>query len=202
MLGWGGNGETTTVRSNRTDGSRMATTYFRKQFVLSNSAPFSNYVVSLVRDDGGIVYLNGTEVFRSNMSTGLVTSTTLAPLTVGGLDERIPYSGLVNPSLLINGTNVLAVEIHQNATNAATDMSFDAALYGVNGTANLNAFLSGNNMVISYPSWANRFALESAVAIPTNTWSAVTNVSTVVSNELRVSVPIGPGNQFFRLRGQ
>ena len=61
---------------------------------------------------------------------------------------------------------------------------------------------TSNNMVISYPSWANRFTLESAVAIPTNTWSAVTNISTVVSNELRVNVPVGPGNQFFRLRGQ
>lgn len=202
QLGWGNNGEATIVRSNRTDGSRMATTYFRKLFVISNSAPFSNYVAALVRDDGGVVYVNGTEVFRSNMPTGAVVSTTLALQTVGGVDERAVFGALVSPSLLINGTNVLAVEIHQNATNAATDMSFDAALYGINGTASLNAFLSGNNMVISYPSWANRFTLESSAAILSLNWSTVTNVSAVVSNELRVNVPLGPGNQFFRLRGQ
>jgi glucose/arabinose dehydrogenase len=202
QLGWGNNAEATIVRSNRADASRLATTYFRKSFVLSNTAPYSNYVVGLVRDDGGVVYLNGTEVFRNNMPAGAVTSTTLATFSVANPDEPAIFGAVVNPSLVLNGTNVLAVEIHQNATNAATDMSFNAALYGINGTANLNAFLSGNNMVISYPSWANRFTLEAAAAIPTISWSAVTNVSVVVSNELRVNVPLSPSNQFFRLRGQ
>lgn len=200
QLGWGVNGETTLVRSNRADGTRMATTYFRKSFVLSNSAPFSNYVVSLVRDDGGVVYVNGTEVFRSNMPTGAVTSSTLAVMTVGGVDERAVFGGVVNPSLLVNGTNVLAVEIHQNATNTATDMSFDAALFGIDGMANLRAFLSGAEIVVAYPSWANRFTLESAAALPTNNWTVVPNAPTPSGNELRVNLPTGSNHRFFRLR--
>jgi glucose/arabinose dehydrogenase len=200
QLGWGPNGETTLVRSNRADGSRMATTYFRKSFVVSNTAPYSNYVVSLVRDDGGVVYINGTEVFRSNMPTGAVTSATLAVMSVGGVDERAVFGGVANPSLLVNGTNVLAVEIHQNGTNAATDMSFDAALFGIDGMANLRAFLSGGELIVAYPSWANRFTLESAATLPTNNWTVVPNVPTPSGNELRVNLPPASNHRFFRLR--
>lgn len=200
QIGWGNNGEVTLVRSNRSDGSRIVTTYFRKAFVLNNSAPFSNYVVDLVRDDGGVVYVNGTEVFRSNMPTGTITASTLATLSVGGFDERAVFGGLIDPSVFVSGTNVLAVEIHQNAINTGTDMSFDAALFGINGNASLRAFLSGGEIVISYPSWANRFTLESAPAIPTNTWSVVTNAASPLGDQLRVNVPIGSSHRFFRLR--
>jgi glucose/arabinose dehydrogenase len=200
QLGWGANGETTLVRSNRGDGTRITTTYFRKSFVISNTAPYSNYVVSLVRDDGGVAYVNGTEVFRSNMPTGVVTSATLATMTVGGVDERAVFGGVVDPSLLVNGTNVLAVEIHQNSIAAATDMSFDAALFGIDGMANLRAFLLGGQVVVAYPSWANRFTLESAGSLPTNTWSVVTNTPTPSGNELRVNLSPGGNHRFLRLR--
>lgn len=202
QLGWGANGEVTLVRSNRADNSRIITTYFRKAFVLSNTAPFSNYVVNVVRDDGAVVYVNGSEVFRSNMPTGAVSSATLATLAVGSADEKAVYGGIVNPSLVVNGTNVIAVEIHQQATNAATDMSFDLSLLSVNGNADLKAIApgGGGDFVLSYPSWATGFSLEMAPSVPSAAWSPVTNASTVVSNEIRVSVGLGASNQFFRLR--
>jgi hypothetical protein len=36
--------------------------------------------MSLKRDDGGVVYLNGSEVFRSNMPEGVIGSQTRASL--------------------------------------------------------------------------------------------------------------------------
>ena len=48
-----------------------------------------------MRDDGAVVYLNGTEVFRSNMPTGTITYTTLASTTVGGTDVILAMSPLV-----------------------------------------------------------------------------------------------------------
>ena len=41
----------------------------------------------MLRDDGVVVYLNGTEVFRSNLPTGTIAYTTLASTAIGGGDE-------------------------------------------------------------------------------------------------------------------
>ena len=65
-LGYGGIGEVTLIKGGPA-ANRYVTTYFRNAFPAPNPAVFSNLVVRLVRDDGGIVYLNGVEIFRSNM---------------------------------------------------------------------------------------------------------------------------------------
>jgi glucose/arabinose dehydrogenase len=201
QLGWGTNGEVTLVRSNRTDLTRIITTYFRKSFVLTNTAPYSNYVVSLVRDDGGVVYLNGTEVFRSNMSTGVITSTNLALAGVPNNDERVTYGAVINPALLFNGTNQFAVEIHQQAVNVNTDMSFDLSLLGVNGGATLRAISSGNGITLAYPLWASRFAIESTISLPPTGWTPVpTNGATTVGSELQLPVNVTKPQEVFRLR--
>ena len=201
QLGWGTNGEVTLVRSNRTDLTRIITTYFRKSFVLTNTAPYSNYVVSLVRDDGGVVYLNGTEVFRSNMSTGTISSTNLALVGVPNADERVTYGAVINPALVQNGTNQLAVEIHQQAVNVNTDMSFDLSLLGVNGGATLRALSSGGGITLAYPLWASRFAVESTTNLPATSWTPVpTNGATVVGSELQLPVNAGSPQKVFRLR--
>ncbi len=80
-----------------------------------------------MRDDGEVVYLNGTEVYRTNMPTGSINYLTLASSTVVGTEEDIFHETSVDPGLLVNGTNVLAVEIHQiNLTSS--DISFDLEL--------------------------------------------------------------------------
>jgi len=201
QLGWGVNGEVTLVRSNRSDNTRIITTYFRKSFVLTNTAPYSNYVVSLVRDDGGVVYLNGTEVFRSNMSTGVITSTNLAIFGIPNADERAAQGAIINPALIQNGTNQLAVEIHQQAINVNTDMSFDLSLLGVNGGATLRAISSGNGITLAYPSWASRFAVESTTNLPATSWTPVpTNGATVVGSEFQLPVNVTKPQEVFRLR--
>jgi hypothetical protein len=80
-----------------------------------------------MRDDGAVVYLNGTEVFRTNMPTGTIAYTTLASTAIGGTDESAFQSASISPSLLVNGSNVLAVEMHQ-ANGTSSDISFDAEL--------------------------------------------------------------------------
>jgi len=74
-----------------------------------------------------VIYLNGHEVLRNNMSAGTITYRTLAATNVVGTDEK--------HFLLLHhrrdesdfGRDVLAVEIHQAATNS-TDISFDLQL--------------------------------------------------------------------------
>src|SRR4051794_17512669 len=70
QLGFADGDEATIIRSNRTDNTRIATYYFRRSFDLADPTGVTNLTVRLLRDDGGVVYLNGIEVFRSNMPTG------------------------------------------------------------------------------------------------------------------------------------
>lgn len=125
QLGYGDGDEVTTVMSSITN--RPITTYFRRSFTVTNRAQLTNLVVRLLRDDGGIVYLNGQEIFRSNMPLGPVNSTNLATLTINGTGETTFYSSPVPLDLLLEGANLLAVEIHQSNLSS-TDLSFDLEL--------------------------------------------------------------------------
>ena len=82
-----------------------------------------------MRDDGGVVYLNGVEIFRSNMPTGAIGFLSLASSVVNKQAETQFFETNVPSSLLRASTNVIAVEIHQ-VTRDSTDVSFDLGLEG------------------------------------------------------------------------
>ncbi len=127
QLGYGDGDEATIVGFGPNSGSKFITTWFRKVFNIASPGSISTLTLSLVRDDGAVVYLNGTEVYRSNMPSGTPTATTTAVNAIGGLDESAWYAAGINPSLLVAGSNVIAVEIHQQSA-ASTDISFDFSL--------------------------------------------------------------------------
>ena len=129
QLGYGDGDKATTVSYGPNQNSKYITTYFRHSFVVTNAAAYSNLTLRLLRDDGAVIYLNGMEIARVGIPYGTVTPQTLATSCA---DENVLFvSSLVNlnlfPGLLVNGTNVLAVEIHQ-ASPASTDISFDLEL--------------------------------------------------------------------------
>src|SRR5207244_1322363 len=117
-------------------------------FNVADPATLGPLTLSLLRDDGAIVYINGAEVFRSNMAAGTVTSATFASAQAGPVDEARYYSTSVANSALVAGTNTIAVEVHQFPTSNA-DMSFNLTLVagdpapfmsdGGAGTANWSA---------------------------------------------------------------
>ena len=129
-LGYGDDNEKTVVRYGSNSNSKYITTYFRRIFTVENPGKFSSVTLGLRRDDGGIVYLNGREVFRSNMPSVGVTYNTLASTTAGSTDETTFFQTDINPSLLLAGRNVLAVEIHQ-ASRTSSDIVFDIELLAV-----------------------------------------------------------------------
>src|SRR6185312_3578255 len=108
-LGYGGDGEVTTVSYGPDPNNTYITTYFRRSFVVTNAAAFAALTLNLLRDDGAVVYLNGTEVRRDNMPAGVPTYTTLATTLVAGTDEQTYFSSLISGSYLVTGTNQLAV---------------------------------------------------------------------------------------------
>jgi hypothetical protein len=110
-------------------GNRTLTQYFRRQFTLGAKADASNLILRLLRDDGAVVYLNGTEVFRSNIADGEVTFNTTAVYAVGGAEETQFFETPIDRSLLVDGVNRLAVEVHQ-ASSGSSDLGFDLELVG------------------------------------------------------------------------
>ncbi len=117
-------------------GPRAITTYFRKRFTVADRASITALRLDLVRDDGAVVYLNGTEVFRSNMPAGPVTASTLASSAIGGSAESAVVSTGVDPALLVDGENVLAIEIPQNAANSSFRfIPIDGGTFTDSGTA-------------------------------------------------------------------
>jgi hypothetical protein len=76
-----------------------------------------------VVDDGAVYYLNGAEIYRQNMPTGEVRYATLSSLGVATPAYSGPFT--VTVTNLLDGTNMLAVEVHQFTTNPiAADMAF------------------------------------------------------------------------------
>lgn len=129
QLGYGDSDEATVVSYGPSSSSKYVTTYFRHPFYVSNAGGFSSLTMRAMRDDGIVAYLNGTEVYRNNMPSGAVAYNTYASSAVSGADESAYYTTAIDPALLVNGDNVLAVEIHQ-ANGSSSDISFNLELTG------------------------------------------------------------------------
>ena len=127
QLGFGDGDESTLVSQTNPSGTNI-TYYFRRAFSVADLGLVTNLLVRIRRDDGAVVYLNNTEVFRNNMPPGPVAFSTFA--TVAAPDDGTNYyASPVNPALLVAGQNLLAVEIHQSSLTSS-DVSFDLELLG------------------------------------------------------------------------
>lgn len=190
QLGFG-DGDEATVIGHATN--QFITAYFRRAFLIPNATAASHLFVALRRDDGGIVYLNGVEVFRSNMPTGAVNHLTLAP-------EFDPADGAgfhiapISPGAIVVGTNQVAVEVHQqNATSS--DLSFDLQLVSLPpSVSSLQATRSGSSLVLSWNDALYRLQSTAQLRSPaSNTvWSAVPGRSPLTNAPLSL-------RQFYRL---
>jgi hypothetical protein len=103
------------------------TTYLRRSFNHTGN-PSSTYRVLLnfVADDGAVFYLNGTEIYRTNLPAGGLTASTLATTEI--LYPK--YNGVIEvpaAALLPGQPNVFAVELHQASAGNA-DAFFLATL--------------------------------------------------------------------------
>ncbi len=127
QLGYGDSDETTEVGFGGDAQKKHITTYFRHRFTIGNPALYEQIEVTLLRDDGAVVYLNGSEILRGNMPAGAIDPSTPAQSAIGGIDETIFQRQTVSASLLHTGENVLAVEVHQN-NGASSDLSFDLSM--------------------------------------------------------------------------
>ncbi len=122
-----GDSPDTVISYGPSNNNKYVTSYFRTPLVIPNAAVVTQLVFGLLRDDGAAVYLNGQELFRSNLPTGTLAYATFASAAVGGTDESTFFPYTILPTNLVSGTNVLAVEVHQSAVNSS-DLSFNLTL--------------------------------------------------------------------------
>ncbi|MAX78591.1 MAG: hypothetical protein CL843_00245 [Crocinitomicaceae bacterium] len=130
-----GDGDEATVISN---GSVYPTYYFRHNFDAQNFSQYDSLRVFLKYDDGAVVYLNGQEVVRENLPTGTIDYNTFASSAIGGTQESA-FTTYIVANNLVNGTNTIAVEIHQ-ASLSSSDVSFDLKLEGVDPAMAVDTF--------------------------------------------------------------
>ncbi len=137
----------TTLRMNAANVAtdpKYITYYFRKKFTLSASLfdgggfpKFNSAYLSVVRDDGVVIYINGKELNADNgvpdarrignMPEGVVTYTTTARTAVDG-DLEGTFNVIDFPATLLkSGVNTIAVELHQSSATSS-DTRFDLSM--------------------------------------------------------------------------
>jgi hypothetical protein len=133
QLGYGEGDEATIIGYGPDANNKYVTSYFRSDFQINNVEQYESLVLNLVRDDGAVVYINGTEVIRSNMPEGVITYNTWAGNNTGSENVFIRHE--LPASCLTEGNNCIAVEVHQ-LNGASSDVSFDLQLQGIKNITN------------------------------------------------------------------
>ncbi|MDA7888296.1 CotH kinase family protein, partial [Akkermansiaceae bacterium] len=106
---------------------RHVTSYFRKSFQVADPDDFEESTLELIVDDGALVYLNGNLIVSQNMTDGFVNYLTPALSPVPQEQEMVVTTYELPQGLLLEGENVLAVEVHQ-INNLSQDLRFDLSL--------------------------------------------------------------------------
>lgn len=176
QLGYGNGDEKTVVSFGGNANNKHVTTYFRKQFVVNNAPCIESLTLKLVVDDGAGVYLNGTNILNYQLATNAAFNALATSVQATNVEDTW-FSYPINPALLVNGTNTLAVEIHQAAVNDP-DLSFDLQLVAQESTT---------PRFMSYGLETNRFEFQLCGPSTTNVtvqattnFNAWTNIGSVI----------------------
>jgi hypothetical protein len=195
-----GDGDEKTVIQSGPDGAHYLTAYFRKSFQVSDPTAFSSLTIRLRRDDGGVVYLNGQEVFRSNLTAGTVTWATPAASDVSGANESAFFTASVSPTNLVVGKNVIAVEIHQ-VNAASADASCDVELRAERRPPQLGIHTESAGASVTWPASFPAHVLESTHSLsPTTLWQRVMQPKSLQGDAYAVSLSVTNETHFYRLR--
>ena len=125
-LGYGKSSIVTTIDYGSDSSNKYPTYYFRKNLTVdTDPASIASLTLNFTADDGFVVYINGTEATRYLLPEGEITYETYA--TTYAPDN--PDSGTLDlpVNLLKQGTNIIAVEVHNNVPGSS-DIYWDAEI--------------------------------------------------------------------------
>jgi hypothetical protein len=120
-FGYGDNDDSTIL-------NKIISVFIRKEFTVPNLRDIGELVLSIDYDDGFVAYINGHEIARSNLGTGV--SVPFNQVTGSISREATMYKGgfpenyiIRNPQVfLVEGTNVIAIQGH-NSGSGSDDLS-------------------------------------------------------------------------------
>ena len=138
-IGYGDNDDSTILVA------PVGSVFMRTTFGITDKSAISYAVLHLDYDDGFVAYLNGHEIARDNIGTAGVKPA-YSDFAINCIEPKMPFDQLP-PSFLINkdtvakylsnGTNVLAIQVH-NCNLASSDLS-STAFFSV-GITNSNEY--------------------------------------------------------------
>ncbi|MBI3869316.1 MAG: hypothetical protein HY299_12410 [Verrucomicrobia bacterium] len=197
-LGYGDGDEATEVSYGGDPNHKHITTYFRHWFSVADPTLYTHLILRLKSDDGAVVYLNGAEIFRDNLPTGLIGP--LTPAQSPSSDDMTYLTASVPSQTLRAGENLLAVEIHQHS-ELSPDMSFDLRLLGKAGVLRPTLSIAASGpatVVLSWPETiGSHFILQRTSGISEiPSWE---NIALVGKEPPRFAFAVGPSSSYFRL---
>ena len=139
-LGYGMTGTTTTISYGSNANNKYPTYYFRHSLTLDQTPTSADQMVLNYQvDDGFIIYVNGQEAARYNMPSGTVSYNTFSTTYA----EHTPLTGSITlkATLFQKGTNVIAVEVHNNNATSS-DIFWTCELLTSLGVSDDSEYLS------------------------------------------------------------
>ncbi len=203
-LGYGEDGEFTVVSFGPDPARKRAATWFRRSFTATDVGTITNLISRLQCDDGAAVYLNGRELFRSNLRTGILTPTLYATLEIDGEAEQAFTERTVSLESLREGRNCIAVEVHRSGSMLAADLGFDFELVarrsGLPAAPRLGVRLEGNQLFLRWPARYAAWRVETSPDLgPGATWTPAEGVPRLVDSDLEQTVPLSGDRHFHRV---
>ena len=126
QFGYGDNDEATVIGFGDDPSNKFVTTYFRLNFDMTDIETFEEFTIGVQRDDGAVIYVNGQQVVSDNMPNEVDFQTLASRRTT---DEDAFFEHVIGTDAFQNGTNTVAVELHQ-ASPGDSDTSFDFSMKG------------------------------------------------------------------------
>jgi lysophospholipase L1-like esterase len=203
-LGYGDPATATTVSYGPQASNKFVTTYFRRSFIVPGNAALTNLNFRVARADGVIVWLNGQEIYRTNLPAGAITFTNLALSAMTVYTRHIFYPANVAVNLPPASTNCLAVEVHLSSVTAPA-MGFDMELIG-NGyllpPPRLAITEAQGDITLSWPlAYGRSYSLFSTTNLnATDSWTPAAASVQTNAGQNTVTQSIDGGERFFRLQ--
>ncbi|HWV99098.1 MAG TPA: ELWxxDGT repeat protein [Candidatus Acidoferrum sp.] len=195
-----------TLTPSNFNGSPIPTFYFRTTFS-NNLSTFNLASITLTRDDAAVVWINGQLLKRINLPQP-PTNVVFTNLALTNVVNNATHTNaavdllLVPTSMLLDGTNLIAVEIHQGRPDPREnfdmkfDLSFTTFFYVPPTLLSISATNSG--LMLQWPDTMTNWTAEHSTDL--NSWSPVTGATTDTNGFFNLLVtPTSNPRDFFRL---
>ena len=184
--------------------NKLTTTYFRRAFVVPWNLAVTNLNFRLARADGAAVWLNGQELFRTNLPGGPIVYTNLALSTMTVFTSHNSYPTNMAITNSLKGTNQIAVELHlSSATNAAAGFDMELIASGnLIPPPSLSITQSDGNVLLSWSATSSDgFGLYTTTNFAASvTWSASSAFAQINAGQIVVTQAPDTSARFFRLQ--